>query len=200
MADPVDYPSLQRISLAGTVEHQDINGVSTRPPLSNAADGSIGNPMPIIAASNPPTAWTGPDTVGRVIGLNVSEPYEIVVVVTPTLPGRAYYREPVERLNDIQVGTANEFPIDTWYNTETAMGPGFPDTPFDSLPTAELQQNGMDLQQTGTRLHYKTAYLQRLADPTAPFHVTLNPYITVDLFFAAGAPVERWLGLIDHSA
>jgi len=195
LADPVDYPSKQIISLAGTVEHQDVDGNSTRPPLSNAADGSIRNPMPIIAASNPPTAWNGPDTSNRVIGLNVSEPYE---VVDPALTARSYYREPTHRLNDRQVGTANEFPIDTWYNTETGMGPGFPDRPFDSESYAELQRPlGTDLRHTGTYLHYKTAYLQRLADPTRPFHATLNPYITVD-YIAIDLTVFN--GSMDNSA
>lgn len=197
LADPVDYPSLQRISLASTVEHQDISGMSTRPPLSNAVNGSIRNPLAIIAASNPPTAWVNADTRDRTVGLNVSEPYE-VVSGHPTLTGRSYYREPVERLNDINVGTPNEFALDTWYNTETGNGPGFPDVPFDSLPDSELEQTmGLAGQRTGTRLHYKTAYLQRLADPTRPFHVTLNPYITVD-YIAVDLTVFN--GSMDNSA
>ncbi len=180
IVDAVDYESPQRISMAGTVEHTNLNGSSTRPTMDPAAGGSIRNPLPIIAMSNPPTAWGGANTRNRTIGLNVSEPYEIVGG-HPSLPARSYYREPVERLNDRQVGTPDEFPIDTWYNTETGNGPGLPDRPFDTEAYAELEQVfGNNGQRTGTRTHFKTAYLQRLADPTLPHDPNTNPYISVD--------------------
>ena len=37
-----------------------------------------------------------------------------------------------------------------------------------------------EMQQRGTYTDYKAAVLQRLANPTEPYHVAINPYITVD--------------------
>lgn len=139
----------------------------------------------VLAAANPPTGWTGPRLVGnpvtgtvQAIGVNVSEP---LPYPTPLGPTQQYYPTPAEQLK-------GDFPLDSWYDYTTATG-GFPDIPFDGQPYAELRQifdvpgnppHNQPGQQTGTRERFKTAYLQRLADPTQPYDAVENPYRTVD--------------------
>ncbi len=52
----------------------------------------------------------------------------------------------------------------------------------DGSPASQTIQvnGGDDVVAPGTQLDFCTAYLQRLADPSKPFHETFNPYITVD--------------------
>ena len=66
----------------------------------------------------------------------------------------------------------------------------FPDKPFDNESGRPLSPEAdslrvrfkyyQKLQHTHTTEDYKAAFLQRLANPLEPFHVTRNPYITVD--------------------
>ncbi len=130
-------------------------------------------PVPIITTSNPPTTWTGPNVTR--IGVNISEPYEDVSA------GRSYYLKPTQKLH-------SSFPVATsWREFDGTPTGELPDVPFDTRGYAELNvlddPGTLDInegQQTGTHSHFKTAYLQRLADPTAPYNPISNPYISVD--------------------
>ncbi len=144
----------------------------------------IRTPWMMIAASNPPTNWSqdpadlqetadvGMDLAGVSpipgIGLNVSEPLR-----------NNYYPEPTDYVvNDPR------FPVkDTW-RADPADPASFnlPDIPFDSddnLAPPLSDANGMT-RATRTTLNYRTVFLQRLANPQAPYHPYYNPYITID--------------------
>ena len=186
--NPDEFAAQQFVSLS--TESVIIRDRTTGNPVSPTYDsngGAVNNAsarpiLSVVAQSNPPTVWNDPDTRDRTIGLNISEPYEVTaaaVAADPTLVARNYYREPTERLSDRTNG-GFVYGWDTWHNFDSGNGQ-LPDEPFDSLPGSELFDTLNILgQQTGTHLHYKTAYLQRLADPTRPFHPQDNPYISVD--------------------
>lgn len=171
-----EYNAIQRIDLQlGALDHWDTANMSTQPITDFGATSSatIRPILGIVAASNPPTAWLPGITTP--IGVNVSEPYEIVGSNTVFTTSRAYYPAPTRPLLD-----TGAFPVDSWRNYTTSTG-DLPDVPFDTQGYAELDRTlGPDGQKTGTRENYKTAYLQRLADPTQNFDITTNPYITVD--------------------
>ncbi len=169
-----DYESDQRIELSATqVTYYDVDGNDQTPtydgltaPVVNATIRPI---VGIEAAADPPTAWT---TISRPVGVNVSEPLPY-----RTAPaGRSYYTEPTRPLD-----STNGYPLDSYRDYSSGTGV-LPDRPFDDDPSmSELfRAFGVSGQQTGTRTHFKTAYLQRLADPTQPYDAEFNPYITVD--------------------
>ncbi|EMB16884.1 hypothetical protein RE6C_02373 [Rhodopirellula europaea 6C] len=119
------------------------------------------------------TGVTSPDG----IGLNVSEPL-------PINPGD-YYAEPTNRyVNDPNYPVTDAYvELDIAGN---AIAGAVRDQPEDmrvSGPirhlTEEFVPNAAD-PMLGTVLNYRTAFLQRLADPTRGYHPTLNPYRTVD--------------------
>ena len=56
----------------------------------------------------------------------------------------------------------------------------FPDTPLDKDPTRPLGDPNEKIPYTGTVSNYKTVFLQRLANPSAPYDPATNPYLTVD--------------------
>ncbi|MCC9644417.1 hypothetical protein LOC71_19260 [Rhodopirellula sp. JC740] len=169
-----DYESPQQIELSPhQIVHHEMDGTLTTPiyddPNAPQQDASIRPVIGIQAAADPPTSWT---TITTPIGVNVSEPlpYE-----TPPA-GREYYLEPTRSLNPTR-----NFPVDSYRDFDSGAGQ-FPDRPFDDRPDmSELYRAfGSTGQRTGTRAHFKTAYLQRLADPTQPYHADMNPFITVD--------------------
>ncbi|MEM9754286.1 MAG: hypothetical protein AAF916_13015, partial [Planctomycetota bacterium] len=123
----------------------------------------------VIAAADPPSSWTG----GSEIGVNVSEP---IPYQTPPV-GRAYYPQPTYSLDP-----GRNFPVDAYHDYTDAGSPPLPDRPFDENPaTSELHRVfGDQGVRTATRDHFKTAYLQRLADPTQPYDPEFNPYRTID--------------------
>lgn len=169
-----DYESTQRIGItAGGLAMTDIAGNATTPTADNGtgvANATIQAPLGVVAAANAPLSWGG----GQV-GVNVSEPLPWATPDLAATPPRRYYPQPTRSLDPTQ-----GYPVDSYYDYSNAMGQ-LPDTPFDSQTYAELDRAfGALGQQTGTRTHFKTAYLQRLADPTEGYHPTDNPYITVD--------------------
>ena len=57
----------------------------------------------------------------------------------------------------------------------------FLDNPEDNYSGRPLYADGShNMVKSGTYVNYKTVVLQRLANPLAPWHETLNPYVTVD--------------------
>ncbi|SMP76783.1 hypothetical protein SAMN06265222_1223 [Neorhodopirellula lusitana] len=128
-----------------------------------------------------PTGWASPGTTApNGIGLNVSEPLPIA---------GSYYAEPTE-----QYTTENgNYPATDAYVRLDATGAAAAGLPLDQ--PEDLRVNGPIRQLTeafsgvpptvvdpmlGTVPNYRTAFLQRLADPTRGFHPTMNPYRTVD--------------------
>jgi hypothetical protein len=124
------------------------------------------------------------------VGLNISEPNAFY------LSGQ-YYPQPTQRL----MGSMNPaFPyVDSYRDLSTNVGVPI-DTPVDLEPNTPIRQIMDGLNTTavaagdpdteyevpvGTVPNVRTAYLQRLADPTIAFNndrgsVAYNPYITVD--------------------
>lgn len=105
------------------------------------------------------------------MGFNISAP----------LPNINYYLAPEQRINT--VGTP--YPqVDGYRDYVNAAG-FHPDTPLDHLTPVvgtapPLAQNNHEWAAVGTHQEAATIFLQRLADPTIPWHATHNPYITVD--------------------
>ena len=110
-------------------------------------------------------------------------PFGIGVNVTEPLPRADYYQEPTASLSE-----ANGFPFDSYYDYDNALA-CFPV----NLSTANLLVLWrMTLSSaTKTTQNYKTAFLQRLANPLLPWNPMspnpanrpaepVNPYITVD--------------------
>ncbi len=156
-------PSPQRILMGGnSVRMFDNDGNDRYTPLLS----SIRNPLGIICAAYPPSSWTNTVLRNPGIGLNVSEP----LPNEPTVP---YYEEPTFTFDTQAV-------VPDGYDdpNPAARTHLFPDEPFDNRTGTPLADN--DMQHTGTTLDYKAAFLQRLANPLEPFHITRNPYITVD--------------------
>ncbi|TWT50510.1 hypothetical protein Pla22_32530 [Rubripirellula amarantea] len=184
--DTSEFWSRQKIELfPNSIAYTDLSDTSQTPifdgtvgPVVNA---SIRPIVGIQAAADPPPVWAtattsgATDRVGAVtgpIGLNVSEP---LPYNTPPA-GRSYYTKPTHEL-DTSVTNAPLSYID-YDQSEGAL----PDLPFDANPAmSELYRAfGPAGQLTGTHEHFKTAYLQRLADPTQPYNAIENPYITLD--------------------
>ncbi|WP_145172432.1 hypothetical protein [Rubripirellula lacrimiformis] len=168
-----EYESPQRfLLLPNSFSHSLFSGLRATPtPAAGAAGATIRNPVGIIAAANVPTGFTGAPVVGTTqgIGLNVSEPLPYPVPVGTN----RYYPTPTRRLKA-------DFPFDSYYDYDASTG-NFPDQPFDGRAYAELAKVfGGTALATGTRERFKTAYLQRLADPTEPHDEFLNPYISID--------------------
>ncbi len=147
----------------------------------------------MIAGADAPAGWidnnpwnTSMTTYPPFIGLNISEP-------TPD----SYYTKPTQKLNttdtaavsDTDTGVAgfNLLPEDAYVDLGTG-GSSAPE-PFDSDGTMGFlsrcnwpAEGGTDVRpHVGSKEHWSTALLQRLADPQLPWHEVLNPYITVDM-------------------
>ncbi len=166
----IDFESPQRFLLTSTsFEHRSLTDMRTTPTVAvGGPNQTIRSTLGIIAAANRPTGFTCPPVVGttQAIGINVSEPL-------PDPTGAGYYASPTASL---KAG----FPFDSYRDYNAGMGV-FPDEPFDVRGYAELfSVFGPEAERTGTRERFKTAYLQRLADPTQPHDEILNPYLSVD--------------------
>ncbi len=138
--------------------------------------------VPIIAAADAPdgtngsTPWKDPSHTNANfgIGVNVSEP----------LPndGNKYYKEPTfSNPNAIDPS----YKVDAYGDLTGAGGQTFPDKPFEGTKDPDPLAISRPLVQdqvstTANHPLYKFVFLQRLADPNAPWDAVSNPYITVD--------------------
>lgn len=153
-SDPTmpDPLSVQRIDLAAaSVQTTALDGTAqTR------------NAVGIVCAAQAPAGWTEAGTTApQGVGLNVTEP----------LPQSAnYYQEPTTQLPG--------YPTKDAYDDPQAPMNSVPDRPADYEPGRPIEDNAM--QQTGTYFDRRTAFVQRLADPTQPYDPLGNPYITLD--------------------
>ncbi|MHC4179945.1 MAG: hypothetical protein ACYSWU_20760, partial [Planctomycetota bacterium] len=153
----IGEPSQHRIRLnqMGVIDNDGTNHYPT--------PGQIKSPVTIFSAANQPPDWPQDSAAGRNgIGISISEP----------LPFENYYPEP-----DVRRGSG---PTEWYGDPDNLSGPegGFLDEPQDRRAGRPLQEDGM--LQTGTRVNYKTVFLQRLANPLQPYDPLANPYRTVD--------------------
>lgn len=144
----------QRIELSPAVE---IYNAANQPYY---ASNNITPPLPIICASAtfPPVAaglWDAA-SAPEYIGLSVTEP----LFSSPN-----YYKAPLPANTSLNYSTPLDLPLDK--KAGTPLG----DDLVAGLPT---------ILNTGTTQNYKTAFLQRLANPLVPYDPLTNPYITVD--------------------
>lgn len=202
--DPDNAPNNNRIDLSSTWASLFRADPAPTAPLTKdyVKRASMKNAVTMVAGADLPPSWTGGPT-GAVptvnyIGVNVSEP----------LPNDAdYYERPSARLNaddntvDTETGArgfgtdpTDGLPYADAYN-DYRLTPNPPQKlPFDDGTKGPLQNWDFDKNGTpdtvvgtstnvvrpGTTLDWSTAYLQRLADPSKPWHQTFNPYLTVD--------------------
>ncbi|MCL2622547.1 MAG: hypothetical protein FWD31_02675 [Planctomycetaceae bacterium] len=147
-------------------------------------DAGIGTPKYMVAAADASgiwggaanlrdTLWLGKDNESRNdnftgLGFSISEPFR-----------SNYYSQPLltvanSKRNGIHDAYIQLSPIPTT-GTEPPL-----EEPVrnDSNSTKPLYRDG--LVGSGTAPYYKSAFLQRLADPLRPWHEVNNPYITVD--------------------
>ncbi|MEY4179041.1 MAG: hypothetical protein RLY70_2615, partial [Planctomycetota bacterium] len=176
---------------AGTESLQINNGLFTvagyptgYPMMVGQAGATIQPPVGIICAAKPPQGWQNQN---RSVGMNISEP----------LPASGiYYPEPNQN-NDARV------PRDAYVDPAVMYAPGVNqcfDEPFDTggMNAAAYQQL-MGGVLTRTEFDHRSIFLQRLANPLAPWNpspsdpqygsaglnlhdasLAVNPYITID--------------------
>jgi len=171
------YPSPEKISLSKMAALG--AGVSeVDPAVVDYPDGTqIRAPVTIVAAANRPSSWPATSAPNG-IGVNVSEPL-------PNDSTSPYYTQPTNDNLAITNPLLNQH--DAYDNLASPTGT-FLDVPFEKLPTANpppaLPNAPVSLlpsgPQTGTTMNYRTVFLQRLANPLAPYHPITNPYLTVD--------------------
>lgn len=156
---------------------QDNGGNAVPNAITPASRTQMREVVPVLAAAYAPATWTDTArTAPSGIGVNISEPLPLPVG-NGGLP--QYYREPQYALrgSEEDITNFNGFAVDAYTDYEDPMTMSIvPDQPFDSQNNMPLE----GLENTGTRQDFRTCYLQRLADPTAPYNPVLNPYITVD--------------------
>ncbi len=146
-------PSNQRIELNAGVAVYDANNTLLTPGATSI--------QPVVAMvakmrSLTPNGWTN----NAQAELNISEP----------LPLSAnYYQEP-------GFPTPGAPGTNDSYRDFAMMAGVVPDVPLDNDTGMPIEQ----MQETGTYEDVRTVFLQRLADPTVPFHPVFNPYICVD--------------------
>lgn len=138
--------------------------------------------LPIIAQSLTPNTWAAyrnatEDDEEVSIGFNISAP----------LADNDYYPAPTYRISDD--GANGAYPLVDGYRSYNLSEGYHPDEPFDhkglggGAVQAPLAENGWA--GVGTHQEAVGVFLQRLADPTEPWHPIDNPYLTMDL-----APID----------
>ncbi|MGB6041945.1 MAG: hypothetical protein WBF93_02200, partial [Pirellulales bacterium] len=157
-------------------------------------------PKAVICGSSVPTGWT---LVNSPVGLNVSEP----------LSNSNYYPEAM-KAGPLRTALSGLQDVRDYLYAEIAAPTNAlaRDLPFDGhsgapanpmpggrapTPIFNLNNAGLIAEVTGngTRINYKTAFLQRLANPLEEHDPTLNPYLTVDW-----APIDLTVYNRDESA
>ena len=127
----------------------------------------------LIISTPRPTGWAAEIFQNGVVGLNISEP----------LPrSTAYYPQPTKKYfgNQVFAGNRTYALTDAYTNLEDGTGQAV-NRPVDGnhqlVPASRVAPGEPFL---GTVFDYRSAFLQRLADPTKAFNAVTNPYRTVD--------------------
>lgn len=166
---PVGTPAPQMIRLLlgqppGMIV-ADVNGAT------NTYPSNIKPVAGMVVAGPPPAGWTqAAQTAPQGIGISISE---------PLFSDLDYYPEPTQDNAELAqvVGRQVRDAYGDLEEKDEAKG-RFKDDPLDSRDGMPLAKDG--ILGTGTVLNYKTAFLQRLANPMQPWHPIENPYLTVD--------------------
>ena len=177
-----DGPSDQRWNILANqgLVQSDHDNVRLTPTLSSTGVGTPALPM-VIAAPRPP-AWTPPSAPltanleNGVVGLSVSEP----------LPrSGSYYPQPnfqyfgTDDWNGPGSGNPYQKLTDAYIDYSDSNGPKTAkDAPLDVTTGLIPTLGGEPF--LGTVPDYRSAFLQRLADPKLPYNEVTNPYRTVD--------------------
>jgi|694.fasta_scaffold02766_18 hypothetical protein len=163
-------PSEQHFEIDATdgFVHTDTNHNHLTPAMGFSNPSPFAPSKPMVIGTFPPPGGWGNAIDNGVVGLNVSEP----------MPARGnYYPLPTERYN----GNDADYPLEDAYVDLSAGNKTAPDRSLDvsrgRIPPGATNPEEPYL---GTIPSYCTAFLQRLADPTKPYHEVLNPYRTVD--------------------
>ena len=132
--------------------------------------GRIANTL--VVAAPRPTTFTRNNFRDGLVGLNISEP----------LPWSVdYYQRPIKRYFGNNHPLSDDYDLLDAYTDMTEQHD--PLLPVPNIPLDVDNPHLPDIQDEpvlGTLDNYRTAYLQRLADPTLPFNSVTNPYRTVD--------------------
>ena len=148
-------------------------GDRVTPVLSVAGQGATygSRALPLVVAAPRRNGWAPTIHENGVVGLNISEP----------MPhANQYYPQPtVKYFGDDVLASGGSYPLTDAYldfsdNNDTAINDPVDDD-FDLVPFGA--EGDPEL---GTIENYRTAFLQRLADPTLPYDAVTNPYRTVD--------------------
>lgn len=149
-------------------------GDRATPILSVAGQGAAfgARALPLVIAAPRRSGWPATIYETGAVGLNISEP----------LPRAAsYYTQPTLRyFGNQQFPDGGTYPLtDAYLDFQNANDTALnlpSDGNFDFIPMIG------DEPSLGTIDNYRSAFLQRLADPTLPYNAITNPYRTVDWF------------------
>ena len=145
--------------------------------------------LPLIVATHRPPGWPAAAFEDGYVGLNVSEP----------MPNSgSYYPLPMTTYDDPTIDNDGffgpDYPLlDAYFRHDDAMTFPSRDEPVDNsfglIPTVGQEPD------LGTVENYRTAYLQRLANPMLPYNSVTNPYrsidwMTIDLTVFSGEEVD----------
>ena len=174
-------PSKMIFSLSPTVSFTSASGaplipavgVNIQAPLGIVVAGSIPNNVmdPTTGAAAPWTSAGQPRSTNfpEGIGISISE---------PLYSASNYYPEPKEK-NTAASTLLGTNVIDAYGDlSETDSTKLFRDDPLDSRGVMPLKKD--NILPTGTTSAYKHVFLQRLANPLAPYNPLSNPYLTID--------------------
>jgi hypothetical protein len=152
-------PAPQEVGLS-PVSVTTVDGLAVSP---LAANGEIKAPAAMVVAGPPPPTWTNAGaTAPNGIGISISEP----------LFSSGYYAEPDEP--NPATGQIDAYG-DLAQQDNSKL---FRDVPEDSVTGRPLADIAMRKMQT--TVAFKTVFLQRLANPLAPYDPVTNPYRSVD--------------------
>lgn len=153
----------------------DTNGVGDRatPLLSVAGQGANygARALPLVIAAPRRNGWAATSYENGIVGLNVSEPMPNANQFYPQPSLRYFGNTPFP---DGGTYALTDAYLDYSDVNDTAINDPV-DESFDLIPFGA--EGDPEL---GTIENYRTAYLQRLADPTLPYDELTNPYRTVD--------------------
>lgn len=172
-----EQPSTERLRVVpgqGLVYHNRTNATANpdTPALGLGTGNAFGNAMPLIIGTFRRSGWDPNVFADGFVGLNVSEPMPY---------DSSYYTEP----QHLYGGTSNsnyllrDAYVDMTGANNTALA-GPLDVETGLIPTVSGATGPGEFPALGGVRNYCTVFLQRLADPTMPFHDTDNPYRTVD--------------------
>ncbi len=179
---PSQYNPASFFSANPTVSGRNEANVSFYPAM-NAGAAQIKAPLTMIIASQTPTRADWADDTDGVTAVQALQSGKVGLSISEPLYD-AYYPEPKVQTNPTHALT------DGFRVYDPAGALFLPDQPFDERAGNPLATAPTAGENNGTFQDYKTAFLQRLANPLRPYNGNLvvggnpnpnyNPYVTVD--------------------